>query len=63
VFWGLPTQNLEIGADRVSLLSNAPEEILRSLFARGVTVEDLEVVGATLEEALLSLTRRAERAP
>jgi hypothetical protein len=26
-------------------------------------VEDLEVVGATLEEALLSLTRRAERAP
>jgi ABC-2 type transport system ATP-binding protein len=63
VFRGLPTQNLEIGADRVSLLSNAPEEILRSLFARGVTVEDLEVVGATLEEALLSLTRRAERAP
>jgi len=63
VFRGLPVQRLEIADHRVSLLSNEPEAILRELFARGVTVADLEVVGASLEEALLDLTRRPERAP
>ena len=63
VLHGLPVQGLEIADHRVSFLSNEPEAILRELFARGVAVADLEVVGATLEEALLSLTRRPERAP
>ncbi len=59
----LPVQSVEIADHRVSLLSNEPEAVLRELFARGVAIADLEVVGATLEEALLSLTRRPEPAP
>jgi ABC-2 type transport system ATP-binding protein len=62
-FEGLPVQRLEIADRRVRLLSNEPEAVLRELFAGGVAIEDLEVVGATLEEALLSLTRRPEGAP
>ena len=59
VFKGLPVQNLEIAGERVHLLSNEPEAVLRGLFERGVVVRDLEVTGADLEEAFLSLTRRA----
>jgi ABC-2 type transport system ATP-binding protein len=60
MFKGLPVQNLEIMDDhRVHLLSNEPETVLRALFERGVVVRDLEVTGADLEEAFLSLTRRA----
>jgi ABC-2 type transport system ATP-binding protein len=61
-FERLPVQSVEIADHRVRLLSNEPETVLRELFARGVAIADLEVVGATLEEALLSLTRRPERA-
>jgi hypothetical protein len=43
----------------VHLLSNEPETVLRALFERGVVVRDLEVTGADLEEAFLSLTRRS----
>jgi len=56
---GLPIQSLEIADHRVHLLSNAPEAVLRELFERGVSVRDLEVTGADLEEAFLSMTRRA----
>jgi ABC-2 type transport system ATP-binding protein len=59
VFKGLPVQNLEIAGERVHLLSNEPEAVLRGLFERGVAVRDLEVTGADLEEAFLSLTGRA----
>ena len=58
-FSGLPVQHLEIAAGRVHLLSNEPEVVLRGLFERGVAVRDLEVTGADLEEAFLSMTRRA----
>ena len=58
-FSGLPVQNLEIADHRVHLLSHEPEAVLRALFQRGVVVRDLEVTGADLEEAFLSLTRRA----
>jgi ABC-2 type transport system ATP-binding protein len=57
-FVGLPIQNLEIADHRVHLLSNEPEAVLRGLFERGVTVRDLEVTGADLEEAFISMTRR-----
>jgi ABC-2 type transport system ATP-binding protein len=57
-FSGLPVQSLEITDHRVHLLSNEPETILRALFERGVVVRDLEVAGADLEEAFLSLTSR-----
>ena len=60
-FDGLSVQSVEVADSRVSLLSNKPEAVLRELFARGLAIADLEVTGATLEEALLSLTRRPER--
>ena len=58
-FSGLPVQSLEIADHRVHLLSNEPETVLRGLFERGVVMRDLEVTGADLEEAFLSMTRRS----
>ncbi|PYN75287.1 MAG: ABC transporter ATP-binding protein [Candidatus Rokuibacteriota bacterium] len=58
-FRGLPVQSLEVTDHRVRLLSNEPELILKTLFERGVAIRDLEVTGADLEEAFLSLTSRA----
>jgi len=55
-FAGLPVQNLRLAAHHASLLSPEPEAVLRALFARGATVHNLEVVGAGLEEAFLTLT-------
>jgi ABC-2 type transport system ATP-binding protein len=59
-FSGLPVTGLTIGDGRedplVRLLSSQPEAVLGSLFARGVRPLDLEVTGASLEEAFLSLT-------
>jgi ABC-2 type transport system ATP-binding protein len=60
-FQGLPYQNLEIDGNRVRLLSNAPEALLRELFRRKYEIRDLQVVGADLEEAFLDLTRHAEK--
>jgi ABC-2 type transport system ATP-binding protein len=58
---GLPYSRLEVDGSRVHMLSNQPEDLLRELFRRGVEIEDLEVVGAGLEEAFLALTRDAEK--
>jgi ABC-2 type transport system ATP-binding protein len=55
-FARLPVTHLEIDGDRVRLLSNSPEEVLRALFSDGIGLRDLEVVGADLEEAFLALT-------
>jgi ABC-2 type transport system ATP-binding protein len=60
-FHGLPYSRLEIDGDRVRLLSNAPEELLRELFRRGSEIRDLQVVGADLEEAFLDLTGHVEK--
>ena len=57
-FRGLPVQSLEVRDHRVGLLSSEPELVLKALFERGVAIQDLEVTGADLEEAFLSLTRR-----
>lgn len=59
VLHGLPAERVAAPPGRISLLSNEPEATLRALFARGVEVTELEVVGATLEEALLTLPRPA----
>ena len=61
-FRGLPVAALETEDGRVRFLTNEPETVLRALFERGVEMQDLEVAGADLEEAFLSLTRRPERA-
>jgi len=61
-FGGLAVSALEVSGSRVRFLTNEPETVLRALFERGVEIRDLEVAGADLEEAFLSLTRRPERA-
>jgi ABC-2 type transport system ATP-binding protein len=58
-FKDLPVQSLEVRDHRVGLLSSEPEQVLKALFERGVTIQDLEVTGADLEEAFLSLTSRS----
>ena len=60
---GLPVTGLERTGDRVRLLSAEPETVLRELFRRGVTITDLEVAGADLEEAFLALTARPPARP
>jgi len=40
-------------------LSPEPEAVLQALFARGASLRNLEVVGAGLEEAFLTLTHGA----
>ena len=59
---GLAIAALDASDHRVRFLTNEPEMVLRALFHRGVEMHDLEVVGADLEEAFLSLTRRPEHA-
>jgi ABC-2 type transport system ATP-binding protein len=59
---GLAVSGLEVSDSRVRFLTNEPEAVLRALFERGAEIRDLEVAGADLEEAFLSLTRRTERA-
>jgi ABC-2 type transport system ATP-binding protein len=61
-FGGLAVSGLEVSGSRVRFLTNEPEAVLRALFERGVEMQDLEVAGADLEEAFVSLTRRTERA-
>jgi ABC-2 type transport system ATP-binding protein len=58
VFDGLPVSALEQLDGHVRLLSAEPETVLRELFQRGLTLTDLEVAGADLEEAFLALTSR-----
>lgn len=53
---GLPYRSLEIDGARVRMLSNSPEDLLRELFRRGIEVRELEVAGADLEEAFLTMT-------
>ena len=59
-FGGLAVAALDVSDGRVQFLTNEPEEVLRTLFGRGVQMHDLEVAGADLEEAFLSLTRRTD---
>jgi len=53
---GLPVSSSTIQDHGVQLLTNQPEAVLRELFRRGVEISDLEVVGADLEDAFISLT-------
>jgi ABC-2 type transport system ATP-binding protein len=56
---GLPITSSEIKGHHHMLMTAEPEALLRELFRRGVDIRDLEVTGAGLEEAFLSLTGRA----
>jgi ABC-2 type transport system ATP-binding protein len=53
---GLPINNSTVADHTVQLLTNQPEAVLRELFRRGIEISDLEVSGADLEEAFISLT-------
>jgi ABC-2 type transport system ATP-binding protein len=53
---GLPVTSVSIKDQRAELLTNQPETVLRELFKRGIEISDLEVAGADLEEAFISLT-------
>ena len=55
-FASLPVSGLRFTEDRVWLLSNEPEAVLAALFRRGTRIAELEVAGADLEEAFVSLT-------
>lgn len=62
-FDGLPYRALQLSDNRVWLLTERPEEVLRALFSRGLEIRDLTVVGADLEEAFLALTSSAGTVP
>ena len=53
---GLPVSGTTIKNHHVQFLTNQPETVLRELFRRGVDISELEVSGADLEEAFISLT-------
>ena len=55
-FRSLPATGLGFKEDRVWMLSNQPEVVLAELFRRGIRIQELEVTGADLEEAFISLT-------
>jgi ABC-2 type transport system ATP-binding protein len=53
---GLPVERVQSSAGRVDLFTSEPEAVLRALFGRGLDIRNLEVAGATLEEAVIGLT-------
>jgi ABC-2 type transport system ATP-binding protein len=55
-FADLPVRGMTLDGDDVRFLSNEPEDVLATLFARDIRMHDLEVVGADLEDAFLALT-------
>jgi ABC-2 type transport system ATP-binding protein len=53
---GLPVSASDVSDHRVTLMTNDPQGVLRELFRRNLDLANLEVRGADLEEAFLSLT-------
>ena len=53
---GLPVSASDVSDHRVTLMTNDPQVVLRELFRRNVDMSNLDVRGADLEEAFLSLT-------
>jgi ABC-2 type transport system ATP-binding protein len=61
-FAGLPTDSLRFNDHSASMLSNDPVAVLEGLVARAVPMTDLEVAGAALEDAFLTLTTPGTKA-
>lgn len=55
---GLPVTSATVSGNTVQLLTNDPVSVLRALFQRGVEITDIEITGADLEDAFISLTSR-----
>jgi len=53
---GLPVTSSAINDQTVQLLTNEPEAVLKELFGRGIDITELEVSGADLEDAFISMT-------
>ncbi len=53
---GLPVQRIVRADGRISLFTADPQAVLRGLFERGFDLVNLEVVGASLEDAVVGLT-------
>src|SRR3982074_3931098 len=53
---GLPITTTTITDPSVHTLTNQPEAVLKELFRRGVEISELEVSGADLEDAFISIT-------
>jgi ABC-2 type transport system ATP-binding protein len=53
---GLPVTTSTITNHHIQLLTNQPESVLRELFRKGIEISELEVSGADLEDAFISLT-------
>lgn len=56
-FAQFPAFQLEPGNLHISLLTPEPEAVLRAVFAQPVDIKNLEIVGASLEEAFFHLTQ------
>ncbi len=63
IFEELTLTRLVMNDGHVRFLTAEPEPALKRLFAAGIEIRDLEVVGAGLEEAFLSLTRHNDEVP
>jgi ABC-2 type transport system ATP-binding protein len=57
-FTALPLNSIQVEDNRVRLLTNQPEEVLRELFRRGIEMRELQVAVADLEEAFVAMTHR-----
>ena len=55
---GIPGVRVVANGARTELLTPEPEALLRALFASGAAIRNLEVAGASLEEAVIGLTAR-----
>jgi ABC-2 type transport system ATP-binding protein len=55
---GLPATSTTINGSVVQLLTNDPVTVLQALFQRGLAITDIEITGADLEDAFISLTSR-----
>ena len=53
---GLPATTVTVDGATVQMLTNDPVAVLRAVFQRGLEISDLEVSGADLEDAFISLT-------
>ncbi len=58
---GLNVGRIERDGGRVRILTSSPEEVLWRLHQCGVEIDDLEVAGANLEDAFVSLTSHGAR--
>jgi ABC-2 type transport system ATP-binding protein len=56
----VPAQSFHLIGNKFEILTMEPEALLATLFRQGVEISDLEVVGAGLEEAFLSLTNNGK---